>query len=56
MEDSKFPMHSAFRDPATVYAVGELFKVLRPQIEDLDKASAAIRKTLYEVRRLLRKD
>ena len=49
-------MHSPFRDPRTMYAVSELLKVLGPQIEDLDRASAALRKTLYEVRRLLRKE
>ena len=37
-------------------SVGDLLKVLRSQIEDLDKALAATRKTLYEVRRLLKKD
>ncbi len=56
MEDSDFRMHSLFRDPPRAYAVGDLLKVLRPQIEDLDRATAAIRMTLYEVRRLLKKD
>ncbi len=37
-------------------SAGDLLKVLRSQIEDLDKALAAARKTLYEVRRLLKKD
>ena len=43
MEDSDFRMHPLFRDPTRAYAVGDFLKVLRPQIEDLDKASAAIR-------------
>ena len=51
----EYDMHSAFRDPRTIYAVGELLRVLGPQLEDLDRAAAALRKTLFEIRRLLRK-